>query len=161
MGISAQVLSIAIGDITNPANPEKSYAFGVQTYYNWADLLSKVELGSNLFSMVYSYRSMNIMTSNGVYSVNQSPALFQLQYIPGVDLPLNLKITFVFSSYMYNIVYKGITINGISVTFANSQVGSTIILIVGSNIVANSNVVISFEFKAPPSVSYYNAISNI
>lgn len=104
---------------------------------------------------------MNIVTSNAVYTVNQSPATFTLLYVPGVDIPSNIKLVFIFSGYMSSIVYKNISINGVPFIYGNSQVGQQITLVVGSMILASSSVVFNFEFKAPPSVSYYNAVTNI
>jgi hypothetical protein len=143
-GISAQLLTLTIGDIINPSNPEKSYAFGIQTFYSQTDSSSKVELGSSLYSYTYAYRVMNIVTINAVYTVNQSPATFTLLYIPGVDIPSNIKLVFLFTSFMNNIVYKSITINGTSFIYGNSQLGQQITLVVGSMIPANSNVAINF-----------------
>lgn len=104
---------------------------------------------------------MNIITDNPSYTVNQYPSVFILKYIPGVDIPSNLNIVFTFTSSMISVIYKNITINGSPYVYTNSQSGQAITLTVGSMIPLNSTVLINFQFRAPPYVSYFNALNSI
>lgn len=93
---------------------------------------------------------MLVNTSNTIYTVSQNPAALILYYFPGVPIPANLFMVFNFTSNLANIKYKNISINGVSATFVVTN--STALLFnmtINTDIAANSNVTITFEFQAP------------
>lgn len=138
-GISApQNITVTINNLLNPDNPEKSYSFGVETYYNQVDVTSKVELGASIFSLQYSYRPMVLQLSSTNYTVNQYPATLTLQYSPGVRIPSSTLLVFQFvKANVISVVYKSVTVNATAYTYTqttnNSLPDVTTITLTASN----------------------------
>jgi hypothetical protein len=111
---------------------------------------------------------MNVVINDNIsYMVNQTDAVLQLQYKPGVDLRAGLVITINFtyilnSSIFINMTYDNDTqIPVSSVTNFSDGVNLTSNLAIGNKIKANSTIYIHFGFVAPPKMIKYDAITDI
>lgn len=149
-GINApQNITVVLNNLINPDNPERSYSFGIETYYSQADSLSKVELGASIYSLNLTFRPMVVQLSNVNYTVNQYPSVLTVQYTPGVKIPSNTLVVFQFmKANIISVAYKNVTVVGISYTYTQTittQLDTTnVTLTVSNDIPANSAVVFSF-----------------